>query len=116
MFALELLVSIPFAIAADLAEIPFELADFCGGEEDAALIQGSYDRLEHIHNDLADASAAILSAQTAIINNANTNTTNIIRDGGGRGAEVLASQPRATIRPASIAPLAREGSWTSSTW
>ena len=82
-------VCIPFAIAADLAEIPFELADFCGGEEDSALIQGSYDRLEHIHNDLADASTAILSAQTAIINNANTNTTNIINNANTNTTSII---------------------------
>ena len=34
------------AIAQDVAAIPFELASFCGGEEDSGLLEGSFDRLD----------------------------------------------------------------------
>lgn len=68
---------IPLAIAQDAAAIPFELADFCGGEEDSAIGQGSYDRLEHIHGDLEAARADILTSidvhTQMIIDNANAN-------------------------------------------
>jgi len=66
-------VCIPFAIAQDVAAIPYELADFCGGEEDSALAQGSYDRLEHIHSDLD-------AARTAIVNNDNANRVLIVNN------------------------------------
>ena len=52
---------IPFAVAQDAAAIPYELASFCGGEEDSALAQGSYDRLEHIHNDIEAARLQIIT-------------------------------------------------------
>jgi len=65
------LACVPLAIAQDAAEIPYELADFCGGEEDSALLQGSYDRLDHIHTDLD-------AARAEIIANDNTNRDLII--------------------------------------
>jgi len=75
-------VCIPFAIAQDVAAIPFELADFCGGEEDSALAQGSYDRLEHIHTDLENVKSDIIASINAntqlIINNSNDNRDQII--------------------------------------
>jgi hypothetical protein len=46
------LVCLPFEIALQAAKVPFELADFCGGEEDSSYIEGSYSRLQHINNDL----------------------------------------------------------------
>jgi hypothetical protein len=77
-------VCIPFAIAQDVAAIPYELADFCGGEEDSAIAQGSYDRLEHVHNDLDAARTAILSSidthTTQIINNDNANRVTIVNN------------------------------------
>ena len=74
---------IPFSIAKDAAEIPFELADFCGGEEDSAIGQGSYDRLEHIHLDVETARADILTSievhTQMIIDNDNANRDMIIQ-------------------------------------
>ena len=64
-------VCIPLAIAQDAAAIPYELASFCGGEEDSALLQGSYDRLGYV-------SAQIDAAKTEIINNSNANRDLII--------------------------------------
>lgn len=88
-------VCIPFAIAVDVAAIPYELADFCGGEEDSALLQGSYDRLEHIHNDLGDAQTAIInnanSNTTTIINNDNTNATNIVNNDNTNTTNIIAN-------------------------
>ena len=75
-------VCVAFAIAVDVATIPFELAEFCAGEEDGALLQGSYDRLEHIHNDLDD-------ARSAIISNANTNTTSIINNDNSNRTSII---------------------------
>ena len=76
------LACIPLAIASDVAAIPYELADFCGGEEDSAIGQGSYDRLEHIHTDLENVKADIIASINAntqlIINNDNTNRDLII--------------------------------------
>src|SRR5262245_33927513 len=43
------LVCLPLEIALSAAKIPFELADFCGGEEDSSFLEGSFDRLGHIH-------------------------------------------------------------------
>jgi hypothetical protein len=89
------LVCVVLAVAAEAATITFELAEFCGGEEDSALSQGSYDRLAHIHNDLDDARTALINSinsnttsiisavntsATTIINNATTNTANIINN------------------------------------
>ena len=48
------------AVLQDAAAIPFELASFCAGEEDSALAQGSYDRLEHLHDDVEAARAQII--------------------------------------------------------
>jgi hypothetical protein len=57
---------IPFAVAQDAAAIPYELASFCGGEEDSALAQGSYDRLEHIHNDIEAARVQIITEMRSL--------------------------------------------------
>jgi len=57
---------IPLAIAQDASAIPYELASFCGGEEDSALAQGTYDRLEHIHNDIEAARAQIISEMRSL--------------------------------------------------
>ena len=77
------LACIPFAVAQDVAAIPYELADFCGGEEDSALLQGSYDRLEHIHLDVEVARADILTSidvhTQMIIDNDNANRDQIIQ-------------------------------------
>jgi len=74
---------IPFAVAQDVAAIPYELADFCGGEEDSAIGQGSYDRLEHIHLDVETARADILTSievhTQMIIDNDNANRDMIIQ-------------------------------------
>jgi len=49
--------------------------EFCDNDIDSAEIQGSYRRLDHIHTDLTD-------AQTAIVDNQNTNKTDIISNQG----------------------------------
>jgi hypothetical protein len=99
-------VCIPLAIAADAAAIPYELASFCGGEEDSAVLQGSYDRLEHIHGDLDAARNQILandnsnlnqilnndnSNTTTILNNTNANTTQIINNSNSNTDNILAA-------------------------
>ena len=73
---------IPFAIADDIAQGIFAVRQFCEGEEGGAKSDAAYDRLDHIHTDLANAQSSILndnsSKLTAILNNANTNTTSIV--------------------------------------
>ncbi len=87
---------VPLAIAADIAQAVFELAHFCGGEEDSAKIEGSFDRLDHIHNDLDSARTAISSIITnantntsSIINNANANTSMIVSELHALGCEIV---------------------------
>ena len=75
---------IPLAIATDVAAIPFELASFCGGEEDSAVLQGAYDRLGHIHTDLD-------AARTAIINNNNSNKTEIVNTINANTASIISN-------------------------
>jgi len=86
-------VCIPFAIAQDVAAIPFELASFCAGEEDSAVLQGSFDRLEHIHTDLEGARAAIITeinANTAqIIDNVNANTQLIVNNDNSNRTQII---------------------------
>ena len=67
------LICVPFATVQDLAAIPWELADFCVGEEDSALALGNYARLQHIHEDIEEARAAI-------IENSNTNRDIILAE------------------------------------
>ena len=84
---------IALAIAADVAAIPLEQAEFCGGEEDSALLQGSYDRLDHIHTDLENAQAAIIANDnantTTIINNDNANRDLIVNELHALGCELV---------------------------
>jgi len=74
-------VCIPFAIADDIAQGIFAVRSWCAGEEGGAKSDASYDRLGHIHGDLADARSTILSNAstnlTSILTNSNTNTTTI---------------------------------------
>ena len=49
------------AVVVDAAGIPFELATFCSGEEDTAIAQGSYARLQHIHDDIEAARVQIIT-------------------------------------------------------
>jgi len=73
---------VPLAIADDIAQGIFAVRQFCEAEEGGAKSDASYDRLAHIHTDLADAQSTILNDNstklTAILSNANTNTSNII--------------------------------------
>ena len=86
---------IPLAIAQDVAAIPFELASFCAGEEDSAVLQGAYDRLEHIHTDLDAARTAIVNNnnpnKTEIINNSNANTTEVINKIDANTASIISN-------------------------
>jgi len=97
------LVCLPFEVAFTAAKIPFELAAFCGGEEDSSFIEGTFDRLGHLHGDLeteaqsirnfvAVEKAAIVdndnANRTQIINNDNTNTAAIIVNSNGNAAGI----------------------------
>lgn len=84
------LACVAFSIAKEAAAIPFELASFCGGEEDSALLQGNFDRLDHIHTDLDN-------ARSAIINNDNTNTTQIVNNDNANAALIVNNDNTNTI-------------------
>jgi hypothetical protein len=75
---------IPFAIADDIAQGIVAVRQFCEGEEGGAKSDASYDRLDHVHTDLANARSDLLndaSAKlTAILTNSNTNTTTILNN------------------------------------
>ncbi len=75
-------VCIPLAIAAQAAEVPFDLATFCGGEEDSALLEGSYNRLEHVHGDLD-------AARNQIVNDGNSHTTEILSNNASNTLTIL---------------------------
>jgi hypothetical protein len=104
------LVCLPLEIALSAAKVPYELAAFCAGEEDSSFLEGSFERLAHIHGDL-ETEAAGLRAQaeglrvqadgnktsimdndnanrTLIVNNANANTANIIANSNGNAAGI----------------------------
>jgi len=88
-------VCIPLAIAADAAAIPFELGSFCAGEEDSAKLQGTYDRVAAVYDELhavrndivQDAAAnrdtilgAVGQSRDAVIANATQNKTEIVQN------------------------------------
>jgi len=69
---------IPFAIADDIAQGIFAVRSWCAVEAGGAKSDASFERLSHVHDDLADARSTILSTAsanlTAILNNSNANT------------------------------------------
>ena len=81
---------IPLAIADDIAQSLFAVRQFCEGEEGGAKSDAAYDRLDHIHTDLATAQSSITTARadilsdsssklTSILNNSNTNKDTIVQ-------------------------------------
>jgi hypothetical protein len=75
---------IPFAIAASIANGFFDTATFCAGEVTANQVDANFNRLGHIHDDLA-------SAITTIVNNNNANTTSIINNATTNTATIVAN-------------------------
>jgi len=73
---------IPLAIANDIAQSLYAVRQFCENEEGGAKQDSSYDRLDHIHTDLANARSDILSDNsaklTSILNNSNANKDTIV--------------------------------------
>jgi hypothetical protein len=60
------LVCVPFAIANDIASSLFAVRSFCGGLDGSATVAGSYDRLDHIHTDLAGADTHLTNVNNQI--------------------------------------------------
>lgn len=58
-------VCIPLAIALQAAKAPFELGEFCAGEDDSDLMEGISARLDGVHDDVAAARLEILASQAA---------------------------------------------------
>jgi hypothetical protein len=88
-------VCIPFAIADDIAQGIFAVRSWCAGEEGGAKSDASFERLDHVHSDLADARATILSDSstklTAILNNSNTNTVSIISNSNTNTGSIISN-------------------------
>jgi hypothetical protein len=87
------LVCEPFAIANDIAQGLFNVATFCAGEAGGNQVDASYQRLEHLHNDLTAGISSIVSNdnsnKTAIITNDNTNTANIVSNDNSNKTAII---------------------------
>jgi hypothetical protein len=87
------LVCLPLEIALTAAKIPFELASFCGGEEDSSFIEGTFDRVEHLHGDLETEAASIRSNDDSntntVINNDNSNTGTIMTNDNSNRVQII---------------------------
>lgn len=73
------------------AEAVFNGFQFCDNDIDSAEIEGSYERLDHIHTDLAN-------AQSTIIANDNTNTTNIQNNDNSNRVQIIANDNTNTTK------------------
>jgi hypothetical protein len=62
------LACVPLAIAADIANGFFDTATFCAGEVTANQVDANFNRLDHIHNDLAAVQATANAIDTHITN------------------------------------------------
>jgi hypothetical protein len=77
-------VCIPFAIAADVANGFFDTSAWCSGEVTANQVDANFNRLGHIHDDLAAGITTIVDTSnantTTIVNNDNANATTIVNN------------------------------------
>jgi hypothetical protein len=62
------LACVPLAIAADVANGFFDTATFCAGEVTANQVDANFNRLDHIHNDLAAVQATADAIDTHLTN------------------------------------------------
>lgn len=62
------LACVPLAIAADIANGFFDTATFCAGEVTANQVDANFNRLDHIHNDLAAVQATDNAIDTHLTN------------------------------------------------
>ena len=62
------LACVPLAIAADVANGFFDTATFCAGEVTANQVDANFNRLDHIHNDLADVQSSVNALDTHLTN------------------------------------------------
>jgi hypothetical protein len=62
------LACVPLAIAADIANGFFDTATFCAGELTANQVDANFNRLDHIHNDLAAVQATADAIDTHLTN------------------------------------------------
>jgi hypothetical protein len=87
------LVCLPLEIALTAAKIPFELASFCGGEEDSSFLEGTFDRVQHLHGDLQTEAASIRSNDdtntSTVINNDNSNRDTIVSNGNSNTSTIV---------------------------
>jgi hypothetical protein len=74
----------PLEIIAAIAEAVFENAEFCANEDTALTVEGSFERLEHIHEDLEDDTNEIImndnENRDKIIENDNENRDLIVKN------------------------------------
>jgi len=83
---------IPLAIAKDAAAIPFELGSFCAGEEDSAVLQGTYERVAAVYEELG-------KVRDDLVADAAANRDVILADAAANRAAIVANDDanRATI-------------------
>lgn len=86
---------VPLAIAADVANGFFDTATFCAGEVTANQVDANFNRLDHIHDDLAAGITTIVNNddanRTAIVNNDNANTTTIVNNDNANTAAIISN-------------------------
>jgi hypothetical protein len=89
------LACVPFSIAASIANGLFDTATFCAGEVTANQIDANFNRLAHLHDDLATGETTILNTsnanRTAILGNADTNRATIVANDNANTAAILAN-------------------------
>jgi hypothetical protein len=88
-------VCLPLEIALTAAKIPFELASFCGGEEDSSFLEGTFDRVQHLHGDLQTEAASIRSNDdtntNTVVNNDNANRDTIVNNDNSNTSTVMSN-------------------------
>jgi hypothetical protein len=86
-------VCVPFAIAADVANGFFDTSAWCAGEFTANQVDANFNRLGHIHDDLAAGITTIVDNSNAntstIVNNDNANTSTIVTNDNANTSTIV---------------------------
>lgn len=89
-------VCIPLAVALQAAKAPFELGEFCAGEDDSDLMESISTRVTGVHDDVAAARLEILASQTAQTQQLESATTQardaVLTAAQAHRAAIIASQ------------------------
>lgn len=87
------LACIPLAVANSIATSIWEVRSWCNGELAGAKADAAYNRLAHIHDDIADARSVLLSTSssqlTTILGSLSTSTSSIIANSNDNRATIV---------------------------